>query len=225
MRLIDVSNVQGHPNWSAVVHQGGVHAAWIKASEGVTFNDPDFAWNRDNAAHVGVHIGPYHFARPDNNSPLVEAKHFVKVVGKLRAHELRAVLDYEVSTHMTPAEHLAWIRKFNGFVHDELGSWPLFYSYPALIEHMGLKVPVGDGLWLASYGRNDGLEHPAVVPLPWKHMLVHQFTSRGHVPGVNGDVDLSDSASLTPLLAHPLLGRVTAPLMVARRAGTRTIAA
>lgn len=203
MRLIDVSNVNGPIDWEKVA-RAGIRGAFVKATEGVTFDDPLFAGNRAAAAKNGVHVGGYHFARPDHNTAVDEARHFAKRLGALRPGELRPVLDYEVSTHTPSVTQVEWIRGFNHEIRRIVGVWPIFYSYPSLMTMLHLSKPVGNGLWLASYGSNDGQEHGFVVPAPWRRLVLHQFTSRGRIPGVPGYVDLSETASLASLLAHPV---------------------
>lgn len=202
-RGIDVSNVNGPIEWK-LVRLAGFQFAFLKATEGKTFNDPYFAQNRAQAELAGVRIGPYHFARPDHNDPITEARHFAEVVGKLKAGELRPVLDYEIPTSLTTSHTLQWITTFNQEVKRLTGVLPIFYSYPALIAGMSLSRPVGAGLWEAAYGPNDGQPHTFMVPRPWRRAVLHQFTSKGKVPGVNGAVDISEGASLRPLLAHPV---------------------
>jgi len=217
MRLIDVSNYQGHPVWPVVAKMGHVSGAFLKATEGTSFVDPTFARNRVEATKAGVHVGPYHFAHPEKNDPVQEAVHFANVVGRLKVGELRPVLDYEPPTSMTESHALRWIQFFNHEIKQRLGVWPIFYSYPALIAHLGLKAPVGAGLWLASYGVNDGKPHPTMVPTPWKKIVAHQFTSVGSVPGIAGHVDVDEAASLNALLAHPVRGQTRRPMAFVRR--------
>lgn len=212
---IDVSNVNGAVDWKKVA-ASGIHAAFVKATEGATFDDSRFPAHRIAAAHAGVHVGAYHFARPDRNDPVTEARHFVRAVGKIGVSELRPVLDFETPAHLTPAQMVAWARKWMQEVERLTGVWPLFYSYPAMIEGLHADRVIGDGLWLASYGVNDGKEHPFVVPKPFKRAFAHQFTSNGHVPGVSGAVDVSSFAKLTPLLAHPIR---SVPVRLKRKIG------
>jgi len=109
----------------------------------------------------------------------------------------------------TPAGPNTGARLFNGVVHEKLGVWPLFYSYPDFIARMKLAKTIGDGLWLSSYSRNDGTEHPYMVPRPWHKVAPHQFTSAGTLSGVKVRVDLSHTPHpIGSLLAHPLRGRL-----------------
>lgn len=205
MLFVDVSNVNGDVDWNAVA-KAGIHGAFVKATEGATFDDWRFPLHRARAAKAGVHVGAYHFARPDHNDPITEARHFARIVGKLRAGELRPVLDFETPAHLSPEQMAAWARAWNHEVQRLLGVWPLFYSYPAFVAAMRPDRTIGAGFWLASYGVNDGREHWYSVPTPWKRIVAHQFTSNGHVPGIASRVDVSSVAKLQPLLAFPVRG-------------------
>lgn len=209
MRFIDVSHYQGDINWARVARN--FQAAYMKASEGTTWTDPDFHKNRKAANAAKVRIGAYHFAGGGEPGP--EALHFLSVVDKIGDHDLKPVLDLETNPSGFSASRLvSWAREFNQTVQKHTGVIPMFYSYSAFIEDMTPTKPIGNGLWLAAYGRNDGLEHPVAVPSPWKSYVAHQFTSQGKVPGINGNVDISDAPKgIGPLLAHPLkdvLGRL-----------------
>ena len=199
--VVDVSNAQGQVDWQQVA-AAGVHGALLKATEGVTFADAFFHANRAGAAAARVHAGAYHFARPDRNAPEDEARHFLAVVGTLHPFELRPALDLEVPGHVGADGPADWARRFCQTVHEHAKVWPIFYSYRSFITAMAPPAPIGDGLWLASYGRNTGLDEPGSgePPKPWRHVLLHQFTSRGHLAGVRGLVDLSHCSRL------PLVG-------------------
>lgn len=195
MKLIDVSNVNGAIDWRAVAN-AGVKGAFVKATEGRTYTDSEFTTNRRRANAAGVAVGAYHFARPDRNAAASEAANFCVAVKSLGPRDLRPVLDYEHKVSLSPAAQAQWIRSFNAVVRDHLGVWPMFYTYPALLSSLRATKPFGNGLWLASYGLNDGADHGFVVPSPWRKVAIHQFTSRGRVPGIHGYVDLDWTGSL-----------------------------
>lgn len=197
--VVDVSNAQGDVNWLQVAAHG-VHGALIKATEGHTFTDAYMHANRAGAACQKIHAGLYHFARPDLNAPEEEADHFARTIGTLHPFELRPALDMEVAGHTGAGSAEEWARRFSRRLHEHLGVYPIFYSYSSFITDARFSAVVGDGLWLAAYGRNDGKDHGATVPAPWRHWLLHQFTSRGRLPGVKGPVDLSHTRNL------PLVG-------------------
>jgi lysozyme len=200
--ILDMSNWQGVIDWKRIAADG-ITCVFVKATDGAIYVDHYFDYNRKAAEFHKIRVGAYHFAEP--GSPDVQAAHFANVVKTLRRRELRPVLDLE-SAGLSGHEAEPWARAFNRAIVRRLGVTPLFYSYPDYIRRMQLKRPVGGGLWLASYGRNDGVDHGADVPAPWKRVVAHQFTSVGHYAGVKGKVDVSHAARLTPLLAHPVTG-------------------
>lgn len=208
MKAIDVSNVNGPVNWHRVAREAGIHLAFVKATEGLTFDDSLFPRHRVEAKAAGIHLGAYHFARPDLHDPISEARHFCRVVGKVRVGELRPVLDFETPARLSPSQMQAWAERWCAEVKRILGVAPLFYSYPAFVAAMHPTRKIGVAFWLASYGVNDGREHPFSIPRPWQHVAIHQYTSNGHIPGVSGRVDVSSVSSIVPLLAHPVRGTV-----------------
>src|SRR5581483_5236502 len=165
MIVPDLSNnnsLQGHA-FVTMKTQGHAAAVYLKCTEGHSFTDPNYADWRTAAKAAGLHVGAYHFARPAHNSPESEAAFFLSKLGRLFKGDLRPALDLEVEEIHGVTE---WARAFNHTVRAKLGVYPVFYSYPDYIAHMGATYPIGDGLWLASYGRNDGKRYPYVVPKP-----------------------------------------------------------
>jgi GH25 family lysozyme M1 (1,4-beta-N-acetylmuramidase) len=202
MLIVDLSNHNATPDFRSFKAHG-VEGVWFKATEGVGFVDGwNSAWT-GLARKAGLRVGWYHFAHPGND-PVKEADFFSKHVGSFARRDLRAVLDYEPAGDV---HHEAWIRAWNARVFKNLKVGPLFYSNTARIKEMGLKVPVGYGLWLADYGRNDGQVHPVHAPAPWKTIAAHQYTSTGRV-GTYGPVDKSIVLAKRTVLAHPVLGWV-----------------
>lgn len=204
LTIYDVSQWQGEINWPRVARDP-IAAVIIKATEGATEVDPRFEANRGGAEAVGLRVGFYHFADPAGSSPEAQAEHHASVIGKYGRRELRSALDLETGN---PATTEAFARAFNKRLRARLGLFPLFYSYSAYIAEMHLARTIGAGLWLASYSRNDGTDHGAGVPKPWRRYVAHQFTSKGTAAGIVGAVDVSHAPRLMPLLAHPGAGMV-----------------
>jgi lysozyme len=183
----------------------GVTGMWHKVTEGTRFVDKYWPERAAEARRAGLRVGGYHFAHP-GKAVKPQALSFIAALGKVGRRDLRPVLDCEVIDGAPLPELEAWARDFVHLVKQSTGVGCLFYSYPSFITGMKLARPVGYGLWLASYGRNDGKEHPYVVPKPWRKAVAHQFTSDGRIPGIAGRADLTHAVRLAPLLAHPVLG-------------------
>ncbi|AQT43495.1 lysozyme [Bartonella apihabitans] len=61
VRGIDVSHHQGEIDWHKIKSQN-ISFAYIKATEGGDFKDPQFKKNWDHALEAGLRVGAYHFS-------------------------------------------------------------------------------------------------------------------------------------------------------------------
>ena len=197
--VVDISNVNGAVDWNRLARYG-VQGAYLKLSEGVTFDDADSYAHAGHARAAGLKFGYYHFAHPENNSAEAEVEHVLRRLGHGPKPDLRLVLDFEQGT--AQASYGEWAHAFSQAIGARVGHFPIFYSYGPYVQGMRLAKPVGSGLWLAAYGRNDGQEHPYDVPAPWKRVLMHQFSSNCRVGGCEHVVDLSHTRSLSLLQIH-----------------------
>jgi lysozyme len=187
--MIDLSNNNGTPNFQRI-YEAGHRRVLLKLAEGSNFVDHKYGLFRTLAHRAGLRTGAYYFAHPQTTDPRVSAGFFLRLLGRhLRpGYDLRPVLDLEYSTPSPAVGRWAttWIKE----VRRVLGVTPIIYSYASYLE--GCKFSVAPApLWLASYGRNDGVEHPFSIPHPWTEICAHQFSSEARVAGVPGRVDIS----------------------------------
>jgi lysozyme len=195
---IDVSNWQGTVDWNAVVG-GGVQFAFAKATEGVTFVDPQFARNWSEMRRVGLPRGAYHFAQPDQNSPQAEADFFLGTVGPLQPGDLVA-LDLEAGSGDLTAWTLAWLER----ARSQVGFRPLVYSGAWFMQpRLAANNPdlAQHGLWLAAY--TGTIPAP---PLNWPVIAFWQHTDSATIPGVQGNCDanfFNGGAAQLPLYGKP----------------------
>ena len=208
--LIDLSNNNPDPiDWHAV-KAAGVYGVLHKVSEGTGFTDRYWPERARRARAAGLHVGGYHFARPGGD-PLAQATLFVGHLGKIERRDLHPALDLETNDqHLSPTSLWAWARSFGAHVHAMTGARVFWYTYPAYLAEQAWTHTLGNGagLWIASYGPNDGRDHgvPAGSIKPWRRYVAHQFTSVGKIAGVKGNVDLSHARSRRSVLAHGLRG-------------------
>lgn len=206
--LLDLSNNNPEPDWHAV-RKAGAFGVLLKVSESDTFTDQTWLPRSHAARAAGLHVGGYHFARPHKGSALSEARYFCERLGKVERRDLHPALDLETNDGgLSDNVLLAWVRTFQRVVLEQTGVRCLLYSYSAFIHEQGWATTpgTGAGLWLADYGPNDGTDHGAQPPRPWRSIVAHQYTSVGHWPGVTGHVDLSHARSRRKVLAHGLRG-------------------
>lgn len=191
--MIDLSNNNGSVNFQTLRHAGHEERVYLKLSEGASFHDPDFAARYGQAISAGCKVGAYHFARPSKHTPREEADFFLRLLPKLAPGKtLRPCLDLE-DPNAQPSERVAaWAEVWLELVRKHIRYHPIIYGSPSYLHACDFhKAPAW--LWLASFGRNDGREHPFSIPAPWRRRQVaaHQYASTARVPGVVGNVDLS----------------------------------
>lgn len=207
--LVDLSNNNAAAVDFAAMRKAGVYGVWHKVTEGGTFTDPFWKVRSLAARQAGLHVGGYHFARPEHGNAEAQARFFCAHLGAVARRDLHPVLDLEKNDAKLPpvALHL-WAKTFLAHVHELAGVKALTYTNPAYIEAQSWPhtFGTGAGLWLAEWGSNDGADHGAKAPKPWRRIAAHQFTSQGHVAGVPGAVDLSHARYRRRILAHPITG-------------------
>jgi len=183
--LVDLSKWQDKVNFTEL-KKYGVWGVCLKATQGTTFVDPSFATRAKEAKKVGLVVLSYHYATFAD--PVEEADHYASIIHPARLTG-RPMLDVEEPSGTINVE--VWCRDFNRHLRYKRGlPLPLYYGNPSYIVEHKYSRPIGAGLVLAAYGRNDGKDFPVVVPAPWTRYVAHQFTSEGRLPGVGGPVDV-----------------------------------
>lgn len=182
MKVLDISHYQTVKDWAKIAKE--VPCVILKATQGLAYIDPTFQNYRKNARENGLLVGAYHFA--DGNSYLLEAEHFLETVGEMQTGEF-LVLDYEIHLE-NPVQ---WCTSFLNHIQLKMGFRPLLYINTSTYKNFDWK---NENFWLASYGVNDGKVHT----IPYKCVL-HQYTSRGKIGGIDGNVDLSVGENLEDL--------------------------
>lgn len=199
-RGVDVASYQGSPDWDAV-KAAGYAFAFTKVTEDDGYVNPFFARNWREIRRAGLYRGAYHFARPEGADAGQEADYFldhVDAAGGLQTGDM-LVLDLEAGT----GDLGPWVLTFLHRCEDRAGFKPLVYTgaWFSGPHNLGAYPEIGQyGLWLASY---QSTMPPA--PEPWEFVAFWQFSDKGQVPGVVGNVDLNVFRG--PLDRLPLYGK------------------
>ncbi|MEU4564972.1 GH25 family lysozyme [Actinoplanes sp. NPDC023936] len=196
VRGIDISHHQGTIAWSSV-GASGEKFSYAKATEGTHFVDSSFAANNAGAKGAGLYAGAYHFARPDRNSGVAEANFFIDNAKFAKdGRTLPPMLDiewpWEGSGSPSPCyglsttEMVNWIRAFVNQVKARTGVNPVIYTNPNWWNPCtGSTTAFGSlPLFHATYA-----DAPGALPSGWSRWTFWQYTSKGSVPGVSGNVD------------------------------------
>ena len=185
---LDVSDHQHSVNWSSVASHGA-QFAYIKATEGTGFVNPDFASQYDGAYQAGIIRGAYHFALPNDSSGAAQASYFVANGGGWSAdgRTLPGALDIEYNPYgaecykLSRSAMVAWIASFDERYEALTSVWPVLYTtsqWWAKCTGNYSGFATQDPLWIASYGGTAG-----ALPAGWPTFTFWQYSSTGTFPG------------------------------------------
>lgn len=188
--VIDVSgSYQGVVNWQ-VEKNAGVVLGICKASEGLSWNDPQFVTSWAALKSLGMKRGAYHFGHPANN-PVDEVNHFLSRVGGDIIPGDTFWLDIEANDGRPGAA--AWALVFMNDLASRLPNNNVgVYTGKWFIDANG-----GPGAWtgLTKWGLWMSMYQstlPTPIDLaPWSECVLWQNTSSSRQPGVNGVCDAS----------------------------------
>jgi len=198
MTYIDVSHHQGNINWNDVVkNDPKIEGVFIKATQGVGYVDPAMKFNASEAKKAGLKIGYYHYATLNSSNIVTDARQealfFIDTVRKAAAFDLPLVLDIEENkADLSKFDVLTWIRTFflelENLGHKEY----VLYSYtPFLNSNLPDNHELDNiRLWIAAYVKKD----KPVLPKGWNEYWLWQYTAKGRINGIKGDVDMNKTA-------------------------------
>lgn len=192
---IDVSAHQGEIDWKQVA-ASGVEFAMIRVGyrgygeEGKLMLDPNYRQNIEGALEAGLDVGVYFFSQATS---IWEVEEELEIL-------LQAIEGYDITYPVVfDWEHIlnhsnARTRDVTGtsitrmtdfFCHEvnEAGYTPAVYFNKDLAYlHLDLERLEGNLFWLAEYDSK---------PEFYYHFEMWQYTSKGRIPGIEGDVDMN----------------------------------
>jgi|GEM_PF-1745851 len=182
MAGIDISHFDGVIKWSAV-RRAGIVWAYAKATEGTEDIDPQFDFNWTAMAEAGVIRGAYHFFDPAIDAT-AQAEHFLSIV-QLDSGDLPPMLDLETTGGMSNAELVSGVTAWLATVQKATGRRPVIYVDPSFWnEHMAAGFG-GYPVWVADWE----VKSPH-LPNGWSRWTFWQYSDKGSVSGIKGNVDL-----------------------------------
>lgn len=192
INCIDVSKYQGSVNWAKVKSAGVKYAIIRSITQGLK-TDSYFETNYKGAKAAGLKIGVYLFGYATTNDyAKKEAQSLVKL---LNGRKLDLPVFYDLETSGLRTASAATVQKlataFQAVVEKagyEFGVYCDEDFYKAKGHFKGFDPKVE--FWIAKYGANDGKQH--ILPSIQHHLIGHQFSSKGKVSGISGNVDVSN---------------------------------
>lgn len=181
----DVSEYQGNIDWDKakiVEDTFQLQFVFIRATAGKDKLDTRFVQNWEKAKASNFICGAYHYYRPNENS-LLQAENFIKHV-QLEKGDFPPVLDIENLPKVQSMDSLKvglkrWLTK----VENHYKIKPIIYSSEKYFNDFLEKEFKGYTFWIANYN--------FFVEDCKDHWAFWQFTEKGSVPGMKGNVDLN----------------------------------
>jgi lysozyme len=207
-QVLDLSRYNTVLSFPAL-YNAGIRGIIHKATQNDDHVDPCYVKRVQPIRSAGIMHGAYHFGTGDT-SGYDQAVHFLETVNP--DDRTLLALDWEDNPSGSTMR-LDQATRFVWTIHEETGRWPLIYSGHLAKEILGAtydatlaKCP----LWLAQYGQI------ATTPATWPRWALWQYTDKGQVDGIKGNVDRSrfngDLNALRHLWGYPpLSGAPTKP--------------
>ncbi len=183
---IDVSSHNGDIDFYKVKNDGYTFVI-IKASQGIKEKrqrDKNFSNNYDRAKANGLKIGAYHYFEMGEDG-VNQAKNFVEAVG-WRHLDLPLIIDVEEDneTNKNISDDIT-MKNLNAMI-DNLQSRGfkvmIYTNGNGYKKYVKDRLPINVNLWICSFKDPEKIKH---IP-----NQLQQYSKKGRVNGINGDVDL-----------------------------------
>lgn len=190
-KIADISKYQGNVDWNKARKE--LDFAILRASCGNAIDSKYL----QNAAVCGLPFGVYHYVKAGTaEAARTEARFFVDCVkrGDVQPCFYIADIEYEAQTQdTTEAVCVAFLDELRALGCKKIG---LYIN--TRYKWAGAAIGMCDIMWIPHWGKNDG----NVPEDKYKSSNPHdlwQYTSKGTLAGVQGNVDLSQLTGTKPL--------------------------
>lgn len=195
----DLSHHNTVPQDFELAKKFGIRGIIHKATESTHFKDSKYKARRSLAKDAGLLFGAYHFFRPASVADQVDF--FLDVCEP--DGEMLLALDHEDENCDVKS-----VKRFLALLEEKSGRKPVLYSGHVIKEQLTNVVDRTLGsyrLWHAQYGKSFS------VNSSWKKPWLWQFTEKGDVPGIGGNVDVNSYADTPEQLAREWAGMLPEP--------------
>jgi lysozyme len=183
-------------DWGSVL-SAGYTFAFVKCSDGATYQDPEFGNNVRGARNAGLAVGAYHFLRPGSDAA-AQAQNFlshISAIGGMSMLSFGIAVDVEdpddapgswnpLDQDTRKQKVLNWIAA----VQEQVQITPYIYCIPNWFAgNIGSDAEFGQyPLWMAAPSGQPSLDGTS-----WQDYAIWQYNQHGSVVGIgNKSVDL-----------------------------------
>jgi GH25 family lysozyme M1 (1,4-beta-N-acetylmuramidase) len=191
---IDVSKYQPSINWSSVKASGVdfviIRCGYRGASTGALIEDPYFKSHIKGAKRAGLKVGVYFFSTALSEAEAVEEASMCAALCSGYGINYPIFMDCENSPRpgynsMSASERTTIIKAFCNTIKSA-GYTPGVYANKTWFSsYINTSALSGCKIWLAQYNSSG--------PTYSGHYDLWQYTSKGHVDGISGNVDMNQS--------------------------------
>lgn len=172
----------------------------VKATQGVTYVNPDFKRAVTATQSAGKLLGMYHYA--GGGGAEAEAEHFLHTIRDYLKDGI-LVLDWERDSNVNFG-NVDYAKRWLDLVRAKTGVTPFIYMSKSVCRSMNwTSVAPVYPLWAAQYKNYKETPYQSSPWTDkyswgaWASPLIYQYTSSGKLPGYNGRLDL-DIAYISP---------------------------
>ena len=180
---VDVSHYQGKVNWTTVAEQD-IRFAFLKATEGLTYQDSFFQRNWAQLDTLDIYRGAYHYFHADRSAQH-QAFNFIQTV-RLFPGDMPPVVDVEVTKDASPTELRRKLQTWLTMVEIHYQRRPIIYTYQNFYNEYLSGYFDDYPIWIARYNQH---QTPELKDDQRWHFW--QYGERGSVAGIRGPVDLN----------------------------------
>ena len=197
-KLIDLSKWNGKVDF-AKVKTSGIDGVIIRTGFGVKSPnqiDRRFEEYYAGAKSVGLYVGAYHYSYAQSVAEAKSEAEFCCEIIKGKKFEFPIYFDFEDKTqvHLSKQVCSEMVRAFCE-VLEANGYWAGIYSYDSFFQtHLDSTIPKRYAAWVA---RVENV-FPKYVDEPL--IGVHQYSWKGKIDGISGDVDMDNAFKDYPSL-------------------------
>jgi lysozyme len=168
---VDVSHWQGVMDWRKA-NNAGVKFAFIKATEGLNWYDPQFSANVSGAREYEIPVGIYHYWR----GLVAPELQFANIIKSYEAIEIGdtipIAIDVESHDGPTPTQTRDMLAKFVQLLIDETGKLPTNYTSKERWDRYVAQYDRWEELplWVANWDTSE-----PILPRDWSSWYIWQY--------------------------------------------------
>ncbi|MBL4568194.1 MAG: hypothetical protein JKY69_00455 [Flavobacteriaceae bacterium] len=188
---IDISHFQNNQIDFINKQKDSLDFIICKATEGVTYTDPDFLHNWKMIKEKSFLRGAYHFYRSEDD-PLAQAAHFLNAISDIKSTDIPPIIDFEeggIDKSKSVDEIQSALKIFLKEIENKSKRKPIIYTdINTGNKYLNKPVFADYPLWIANY---NGKKIPD-LPNAWKNngWLIWQRSSDYKIKSTTDDFDI-----------------------------------